>query len=45
MFSSIMRNYQAYKFDDLLEQDMWITMEMSHLLKEEFNELNKSIKK
>lgn len=39
-----MRNY-PYKFDDLLEQDMWITMEMTYLLKEEFDELEKSSKK
>jgi len=44
MFNNIMRNY-SYKFDDLLEQDMWISMEMSYLLKEEFSEAEKSMKK
>lgn len=44
MFNNIMRNY-PYKFDDLLEQDMWISMEMSHLLKEEYDEIEKNTKK
>ena len=40
-----MRNYGGYKFDDLLEQDMWKTMVMKTLLEEEFKNNKKEMDK